>query len=97
MLLLNQKIALRHLYPNFVPENHAQECESINNKITKDGLIYLTIIIASFMSCLRLDLTEQKIKFKKRYKELTPAMKIGLTSSQLSWRFLLVSPVPKSN
>ncbi len=50
-----------------------------------------------FHKSLRLDLTEQKIKFKKRYKQVTPAMKMSLTSSQLNWRFLLVSPVPKTN
>ncbi len=66
-----------------------------------------------FHKSLRLDLTEEKIKFKKRYKQVTPAMKIGLTSSQLNWargvprfprhtqssrwRFLLVSPVPKTS
>ncbi len=48
------------------------------------------------MSCLRLDLTEQKIKFKKRYKQVTPAMKMGLTTSQLNWRFLIVAPISKS-
>lgn len=49
------------------------------------------------MSCLRLDLTGENTKFKKRYKQVTPAMKMGLTSSQLDWKFLLVSPVPKSD
>ena len=49
------------------------------------------------MYCLRQDLTGSKNKFKKRYKQVTPAMKMGLTSSQLNWRFLLVSPVPKTN
>ena len=50
-----------------------------------------------FHKSLRQDLTGSKNKFKKRYKEVTPAMKMGLTSSQLNWRFLLVSPVPKTN
>jgi hypothetical protein len=36
----------------------------------------------------RLDLTREKGKFKKRYKELTPAVKMGLTTSQLNWRYL---------
>ena len=44
-----------------------------------------------------MDLTGEKTKFKKRYEQVTPAMKIGLTSSQLDWRFLLVAPVPKND
>ena len=31
-----------------------------------------------------------------RYKQMTPAMKIGLTSSHLSWRYLLVVPIQKN-
>ena len=50
-----------------------------------------------FHKSLRLDLTGKNTKFKKRYKQVTPAMKMGLTSSQLDWKFLLVSPVPKSD
>ena len=50
-----------------------------------------------FHKSLRLDLTEEKVKFKKKYKQVTPSMKMGLTTSQLDWRFLLVSPVPKSD
>jgi IS1 family transposase len=50
-----------------------------------------------FHRSLRIDLTQQKKQFHKRYKEMTPAMKIGLTSSQLSWRDLLVVPISKSS
>ena len=57
----------------------------------------MIIITLSSMSCLRLDLTGEKTKFKKRYERVTPAMKMGLTKSQLDWKFLLVSPVPKSH
>ena len=49
-----------------------------------------------FHQSLRIDLTGQKVKFQKRYKEVTPAMKMGLRNSQLSWRYLLVVPIAKS-
>ncbi len=49
-----------------------------------------------FHKSLRQDLTGSKNKFKKRYKEVTPAMKIGLTTNQLNWRFLITVPIPKS-
>ncbi len=66
-----------------------------------------------FHKSLRLDLTGEKTKFKKRYEQVTPAMKMDLTKSQLDWargvprfpthsqssrwRFLFVSPVPKND
>ena len=50
-----------------------------------------------FHKSLRLDLTGEKTKFKKRYEQVTPGMKMGLTKSQLDWKFLLVSPVPKND
>ena len=49
-----------------------------------------------FHKSLRQDLTGSKNKFKKRYKEITPAMKIGLTTNRLNWRFLITAPIPKS-
>lgn len=49
-----------------------------------------------FHKSLRQDLTGSKNKFKKRYKEVTPAMKIGLTTNQLNWRFLITAPIPRS-
>ncbi len=49
-----------------------------------------------FHKSLRQDLTGEKVKFKKRYQEVTPAMKIGLTTSQSNYRFLIVSPIPKT-
>lgn len=35
-----------------------------------------------------------KKQFSKRYRLSTPAMKMGLTQSPLTWRFLMVAPVP---
>ena len=49
-----------------------------------------------FHKSLRIDLRGEKVKFEKRYQEVTPAMKIGLTTSQLNCRFLIVSPIAKS-
>ena len=79
---------------------HRKTLGYCKNKTNLNRTLWINLFdynYCQFHKSLRLDLTEQKIKFKKRYKEVTPAMKIGLTSSQLSWRFLLVSPVPKSN
>ena len=48
-----------------------------------------------FHKSLRQDLTGQTQKFKRRYKHLTPAMKIGLTTNKLQWRDLILSPITK--
>ena len=34
-------------------------------------------------------------KFVKKYKHNTPAMKIGLTNSQLTWKYLITVPIPR--
>lgn len=46
-----------------------------------------------FHKSLRQDLTGGSPKFKPRYHHLTPAMKMGLTSTQLEWRDLIVAPI----
>ncbi len=46
-----------------------------------------------FHKSLRQDLTGQPVKFQRRYSHFTPAMKMGLTSTQLEWRDLIVAPI----
>ena len=48
-----------------------------------------------FHKSLRQDLTGQSVKFQRRYNHLTPAMKMGLTSTRLEWRDLIVAPIPQ--
>ena len=43
-----------------------------------------------FHKSLRQDLTGKTQKFKRRYQYLTPAMKMGLTSTQLEWQDLIL-------
>lgn len=47
----------------------------------------------TFHKSLRQDLTGESQKFKRRYQHLTPAMKMGLTSTKLEWRDLIVAPI----
>jgi hypothetical protein len=44
--------------------------------------------------CLRVKISENSQKFKKYYHNSTPAMKIGLTQTALTWRYLLTAPIP---
>lgn len=44
---------------------------------------------------LRLELTEESAKFKRRYQHQTPAMRMGLTKAQLDWYYLMVAPIPR--
>ncbi len=77
---------------------HRKTLGYCKNKTNLNRTLWINLFdynYCQFHKSLRLELTEQKIKFKKKYKEVTPAMKIGLTSSQLNWRFLLVSPFTK--
>jgi IS1 family transposase/transposase-like protein len=47
-----------------------------------------------FNKSLRVKVSESPKKFKKRYKHYTPAMKMGLTQTALTWRYLLTTPIP---
>lgn len=49
-----------------------------------------------FHKSLRQDLTGESQKFKRRYQYFTPAMKMGLTSTQLQWRDLIVAPITEN-
>ncbi|WP_019503399.1 IS1 family transposase [Pleurocapsa sp. PCC 7319] len=45
---------------------------------------------------LRQDLTGESEKFKRRYQHFTPGMKMGLTTTQLEWRDLILAPIPEN-
>ena len=49
-----------------------------------------------FHKSLRQDLTGESQKFKRRYQHLTPAMKMGLTTTQLQWRDLILAPISEN-
>ncbi len=49
-----------------------------------------------FHKSLRQDLTSESQKFKRRYQHLTPAMKMGLTTTQLQWRDLILAPIAEN-
>jgi len=49
-----------------------------------------------FHDSLKEKINANNEKFQKRYHHNTPAMKMGLTGSALSWRLLMVYPVPQS-
>jgi IS1 family transposase len=49
-----------------------------------------------FHKSLRQDLTGESQKFKCRYQHLTPAMKMGLTSTKLEWQDLIVAPIAQN-
>ena len=49
-----------------------------------------------FHKSLRQDLTGESQKFKRRYQHLTPAMKMGLTSTQLEWQDLILAPIAEN-
>ncbi len=49
-----------------------------------------------FHNSLRQDLTGQPQRFKPRYQHLTPAMKMGLTTTKLQWRDLILAPIAEN-
>ena len=49
-----------------------------------------------FHRSLRQDLTGESTKFQRRYHHVTPAMQMGLTSTRLDWRDLIVAPIPEN-
>jgi type I site-specific restriction endonuclease len=69
-------------------------------KIHAAQMLWINLVdynYCQFHKSLRIDMTGKKEKFKKRYQHITPAMKIGLTTSQLNWRYLLFVPILKSS
>ena len=78
---------------------HRKNLVYCKKKVYLDRSLWINLFdynYCQFHKSLRIDLIGQKNKFKKRYQEVTPAMKIGLTNTQLNWRLLIVSPIPKS-
>jgi lipoate synthase len=51
----------------------------------------------SFQWSLRIKINTRTEKFTKKYHSYTPAMKIGLTQSVLTWRELIMAPIPISH
>jgi IS1 family transposase len=50
-----------------------------------------------FHRSLRIKINNRPEKFTKKYHSYTPAMKIGLTQSVLTWRELIIAPIPISH
>jgi IS1 family transposase len=50
-----------------------------------------------FHQSLRTKINNRTEKFTKKYQRYTPAMKIGLTQSVLTWRDLIIVPIPISH
>ena len=50
-----------------------------------------------FHRSLRIKINTRTEKFTKKYHSYTPAMKIGLTQSGLTWRDLIIAPIPISH
>ncbi len=48
-----------------------------------------------FHKSLRIKINDDDEKFIKKYEHNTPAMKIGLTNSQLTWKYLITVPIPR--
>jgi len=48
-----------------------------------------------FHKSLRVRVNDNKEKFVRQFEHNTPAMKIGLTNSQLNWRFMIIAPIPR--
>ncbi len=78
---------------------HRKTLGYCKNKTNLERALWINLFdynYCQFHKSLRQDLTGEKVKFQKRYQEVTPAMKIGLTTSQLNYKFLMVSPIPKT-
>lgn len=50
-----------------------------------------------FHKSLRVKVSDNPRKFEQRYKHCTPAMKMNLTRTALSWRYLLTIPIPPNH
>lgn len=48
-----------------------------------------------FHKSLRVRINDNDEKFVSHFEHNTPAMKIGLTNSQLNWRYLIIAPIPR--
>lgn len=50
-----------------------------------------------FHKSLQVKISKNPQKFKKNYRHYTPAMKMNLTPTALTWRYLLTAPIPITN
>ena len=69
------------------------------NQKNFEGVLWINLFdynYRAFHKSLRQDLTGKSLKFKRRYQHLTPAMKMGLTSTQLQWQDLILAPIPEN-
>jgi len=48
-----------------------------------------------FHKSLRVKINDNDEKFVSKFEHNTPAMKIGLTNSQLNWRYMITAPIPR--
>ncbi len=48
-----------------------------------------------FHKSLRVRINDNSEKFVSHFEHNTPAMKIGLTNSQLNWRYMITAPIPR--
>lgn len=78
---------------------HRKTLGYCKNKLNFNRSLWINLVdynYFQFHKSLRIDLTKEKVGFKKRYQHMTPAMKMGLTTAQLNWRYLMLVPIPKS-
>jgi hypothetical protein len=45
---------------------------------------------------LRVEVNAEAARFQKRYTHQTPAMKMGLTTTRLTWWDLIIAPIPEN-
>jgi len=48
-----------------------------------------------FHKSQRIRINDSDKKFVSHYQHITPAMKIGLTNSQLNQRYMITAPIPR--
>ena len=48
-----------------------------------------------FHKSLRVRINDNDEKFVSHFEHNTPSMKIGLTNSQLNWRYMIIAPIPR--
>jgi IS1 family transposase len=49
-----------------------------------------------FHRSLRIEINAGAVRFRKRYVHQTPAMRMGLTTTRLTWRDLIIAPIPEN-
>ena len=70
------------------------------NKVNFKYILWINLYnynYIQFHRSLRIKISENPQKFKKRYQHYTPAMKMDLTKTALIWRYLLTAPIPTTH